>query len=146
MKNFCVAVYGTLKGMDGRNGELLGTGVTKESFTMWDGSFPVVVHETDSYHQREHAGPLRVEVYMVHADQMQHLDRYEGYPSLYTRRETEVCFDKGGTVKAWVYVGNGIRKHLNTREIIVPNEYGELYWAFGSEVKVDRTISAAKGA
>lgn len=87
-----VFVYGTLKkgfwnnGLL-RNSTLVGSGVTvSDSFTMYDGGFPYVVPD----------GLNRVsgEVYVVEDDVLANLDRLEGVPHHYIRKEVDVLLSE----------------------------------------------------
>lgn len=89
-----VFVYGSLKKGGGNHGvlgrsKLIGEGLTNSrGFNMFDGSFPFV---TDDLIDTERAGSIMGEVYEVENDAvMNNLDRLEGVPHLYVRREVKV--------------------------------------------------------
>jgi len=90
-----VAVYGTLKQGYGNhrllvNSKLLGTDITEPKWTMLDlGAFPALVHGHNT---------AVIEVYEVTLPVFESLDRLEGYPSFYNRKEIDTKYGK-----AWVY-------------------------------------------
>lgn len=96
-----VAVYGSLRKGLGNHALLAHVksfeeGVTEEQFKMYSlGGFPAITEE-------EGAGVV-VEVYDVDDATMRRLDRLEGYPSFYDRKEVTVELSSGGSVKSWIY-------------------------------------------
>ena len=101
MSKHSVAVYGSLRQGLG-NHRLLEhvesheKGVTLSNFNMYSlGGFPAITEEGT-------AGVV-VEVYDVDDATFARLDRLEGYPSFYDRKEVDVLLDNGNTVQAWIY-------------------------------------------
>jgi len=101
-----VFVYGTLK--DGlsnnrllRSATFVGRGITVHPYTMFDtGGFPVVFQETAKHN-------VFGEVYEIDDDTLHSLDRLEGHPSFYERREVTVDIDDTGIQQScWMYFGN----------------------------------------
>lgn len=91
-----VAVYGSLK-QGYRNHALLGgsefKGVdgTSAEFSMYSmGGFPCITEGGDT--------SIHVEVYEVEDEVFSRLDRLEGYPSFYNRKEIDTMYGK-----AWIY-------------------------------------------
>lgn len=123
-----VFVYGTLKKGFGNHGilgksEFIDEAITKERcFTMFDGVFPFV---SDSFVNDELCGSVVGELYEVVDEQtMANLDRLEGVPTLYVKREVDVATLQGDTYKATMYVASrGSNKNLESgqRNKMKPN-------------------------
>ena len=107
-----IAVYGTLKQggsnrrvMEADNGSFVSKGTTVSKFTMFGGyGFPRVIYdgpETSNIH---------VEVFEV--DNLDNMDRLEGHPNFFCRREIDVALEDGATTKAWMY----FHPHLDANE------------------------------
>jgi gamma-glutamylcyclotransferase (GGCT)/AIG2-like uncharacterized protein YtfP len=129
-----VVVYGTLKGMP--YGQFLGFAKSIEpTFVLYghsNGGFPILYEGAE--HPALFNGHITGEAYAIKPNEAAHLDNYEGYPSMYTRKEFD--FDVEGTrLKAWVYLGNTITP--GGRPIIKPVN-GELYWPFSRELKASK--------
>jgi gamma-glutamylaminecyclotransferase len=92
-----VAVYGTLKRGEGNHhwleeeAEYIGTTLTQEHYTMYDGGYPKVVEGVDY--------PITVEVFAV--PDLEKLDQLEGHPNLFKRELVDVV---GIEEKAWMYL------------------------------------------
>jgi len=87
-----VFVYGTLKKGFGANrilgsdAKFLGRAVTGKGYRLLDiGAFPALQNRGDSV--------VHGELYEVSSNQIIHLDRYEGVPSLYTKGTVTVTVD-----------------------------------------------------
>ena len=101
-------VYGTLKRRHGNHGVLgnarfIGEAVTvAKDFTMFDGGFPFV---SDSF--SDSTGSIVGELYET-SDQriLSNLDRLEGVPYLYVKREIDVTTLDGSTYQATIYVAS----------------------------------------
>ena len=91
-----VAVYGTLREGFGNHAllaksKLLSREKTQPEFTMYSlGGFPFILHDGDT--------PMVVEVYEVDDTVMGSLDRLEGYPTFYDRKQ--IPTSQGD---AWIY-------------------------------------------
>jgi len=91
-----VAVYGSLLSNKGNHcllegSKYIGTTLTPPEYTMYSlGGFPCIALEGGT--------PIHVEVYEVDESVFGMLDRLEGYPSFYNRKEIETEL---GT--AWIY-------------------------------------------
>lgn len=102
-----IAVYGTLKSGNGNAGflsgddaEMLGWGFTKEHHRLCDNGLPYLIEGGVGGKCAE------VEVYEVMPDLMARLDRLEGHPVHYERRQCTVVLETGEEVEAWVYFGD----------------------------------------
>ena len=118
-----VFVYGTLKnGFRNHHylsgSRFLGTGRTTEKYAMHtEGGIPFVV-------ENEQVSYIFGELYSVDGSVLQNLDRLEGHPTWYQRKEVEICLDSGAcsTMRAWMYF---VSNH-NGR-IITTGEFTERY-------------------
>lgn len=118
-------VYGTLKKGYGNHGVLgnailLGEAVTDDTtFNMYDGGFPFVsIHQND----KDALGRVVGEVYETNRkDIAANLDRLEGYPHLYDKREVDVTTLDGVSYIATIYVASGgSNVRLSEREPMTP--------------------------
>lgn len=97
-----VFVYGTLRRAHGNhqlleNADYLGTGSTLGKYSMYiAGGYPYVVSTEARY-------PIVGELYGVDDQTLEKLDKMEGHPHYYTRKETMVIVD-GKEYSAWMYV------------------------------------------
>lgn len=105
-----VAVYGSLReGL--HNHQVLGDspllGNDKlSSFSMYSlGSYPFVVPDAQSKE-------IQVEVYDVEPNVFKALDRLEGYPSFYDRKEVNTAHGK-----AWIYFMASDNNYVNSPEV-----------------------------
>lgn len=104
MKSNLVAVYGSLLSglgnhvvMQRAEGVLVDSGVV-QGFKLWAyaGKAYPCVSEGD--------GSVKVEVYTVDDQGLVPLDRLEGYPSFYDRKQVDVILDDGTLAKGvWIY-------------------------------------------
>lgn len=131
MKTY-VFVYGTLK-TGGGNHHLLHSSTslglattTEDTFTMYDGGFPYVIDEGFF--------KIRGELFEVtNPITLENLDRLEGVPSHFCRRDVEVKTDDGEVHEAFMYVaGQSTKAYLleteRRRLITVPNDNNECWW------------------
>lgn len=118
-------VYGTLKKAHGNHGVLgnsifLGEAVTNsKEFNMYDGGFPFVsVNRNDE----DNLGCIVGELYETYRkDIANNLDRLEGYPALYDKREIDVTTLDGITYIATIYVASeGSNNRLKDRGAMKP--------------------------
>lgn len=120
-----IMVYGTLKKRHGNHGVLgnsvfLGEAVTVSSdFNMYDGGFPFV---TDHMNDLDNLGSVIGELYETSDKRiLSNLDRLEGYPYLYDKREVDVTTLDGITYIATIYVASeGSNNRLKDREAMKP--------------------------
>lgn len=123
-----VFVYGTLKkGFRAysllKGSYFLGKGLTEPGYSMVSLGFPMVLPSKDNGHR------VQGEVYSVTDLTMGQLDRYEGYPNLYTRDMVDIELNSGHKVSAWMYVGGeGYHHSMTKREHVKPNKNGVLEW------------------
>lgn len=110
-----VFTYGTLRpslypGAVARFGLTpLGRGVLYGHYEMLHlGGFPGLIQTPPGTHPD--AGASIVGEVVEVAD-LRPLDRYEGYPSLYDRREVEIVMDDNTRATAWVYLFNNTPEH-----------------------------------
>ena len=119
-----VLVYGTLKKGHGNHGVLgnsrmIDEAITKSrGFTMFDGGFPFVSDEIT----HDHSGCIVGELYEVdNPATLANLDRLEGVPTLYVKREVDVKTLSGLDYKAYMYVASpGSNKRLRQRVPMEP--------------------------
>ena len=103
-------VYGTLKKFHGNHG-VLGNAIyideavtNSKGFTMFDGSFPFV---SDGFDDPDYLGSIVGELYQTDDERiLANLDRLEGVPSLYVKREVEVTTLSGLQITATMYVAS----------------------------------------
>ena len=120
-----IFVYGTLKQRHGNHGVLgnsvfLGEAVTVSSdFNMYDGGFPFV---TCHMNDLDNLGSIIGELYETSDKRiLSNLDRLEGYPYLYDKREIDVTTLDGITYIATIYVASeGSNNRLKDREAMKP--------------------------
>jgi len=100
-KQHLVFVYGTLRQAQS-NHKLLGdaycygTGGTRDTYAMYiAGSYPYVTSTESRY-------PIVGELYAVDDETLVNLDKMEGHPRYYTRREVAVVVE-GIEYNAWMY-------------------------------------------
>lgn len=128
-----VFVYGTLKNGYGnhyllRDSAFLGKGTTIEDhFTMFDGGFPYVINE-GRFH-------VRGEVYEVNNERvMESLDRLEGVPTHYQRKDSSVKTDDMNIHDVTMYVAAPTTKAYITESErfaarqIIPDENNIVEW------------------
>lgn len=119
-----VLVYGTLKKGHGNHGVLgksiwIDDAITKSrEFTMFDGGFPFV---SDSI-THDCNGSVVGELYQVDNPQtLANLDRLEGVPTLYVKREVDVKTFSGLDYTAYMYVASpGSNERLRERVPMEP--------------------------
>lgn len=106
MSKYTVFVYGTLKDGFSNNrllsaADFVGRGCTVKPYVMMDtGGFPVVFQETAKAN-------VAGEVYEVDGQTLKALDRLEGHPSFFERREVTVDIEDTGVQQTcWMYFGN----------------------------------------
>ncbi len=110
-RNICIFVYGTLRQGYWNHAllsraEFVGQGKTvKPEFVMRAVSYPFISDPTPE--DQEFATQIVGELYMVSEKEMKELDRLEGYPTFYDRRQIEVlCSATKKPITAWVYINN----------------------------------------
>lgn len=124
-------VYGTLKQRHGNHGVLANSqfideAVTDEDvFSMFDGGFPFV---SDKDFGNDNTGRIVGELYQVDDSAVEaNLDRLEGVPSLYVKREVDVTTMSGLTYKANIYVASrGSNERLAQRTAMEPKGRSKL--------------------
>lgn len=110
-----VAVYGTLKkGYSNYNhyltsSKFVGKGETKEKYPLVISGLPYLIEEKGKGHNVE------VDVFKVSSGVMGQLDRLEGHPNWYRRKQIDINV-KGKVLKCWIYfnikeTGKGMAFH-----------------------------------
>lgn len=125
-----IFVYGTLKRRHGNHGVLgnsvfLGEAVTLDkNFTMFDGGFPFV---SDGF-PGDHNGSIVGELYETSDKRiLDNLDRLEGVPYLYVKREIDVTTLDGITYQATIYVASeGSNARLTSKTPMKPKGRAKL--------------------
>jgi gamma-glutamylaminecyclotransferase len=120
-----VFVYGTLKKGFGNHGVLgnamyIDEAVTNsKEFTMFDGGFPFV---SDSFDDEERQGSIMGELYETDDEQiLYNLDRLEGVPLLYVKKEITVTTLSNIRYEANMYVASpGSNERLKGRDPMKP--------------------------
>jgi gamma-glutamylaminecyclotransferase len=98
-----VAVYGTLKEGHGNHGLLRDSYYIGEGFT--SEPYPLIVDGLPYLIDRKGKGKcVHVEVYRVDDATLAQLDRLEGHPDWYQRKQIQVQLYAGGTVTVWIYM------------------------------------------
>lgn len=127
-----VFVYGTLQGMHhGRNNiDFLGHAVTSGKYILYDGGFPSVRPvEGEDEVNAEFAARVKGEVHKVTDEAvLTSLDRYEGHPNFFTRKEIDVEVVNGDKLKAWMY--HGPAKSVEHRKPKKPGDDGVVHWSY----------------
>lgn len=127
-----VFVYGTLKTGGGNNRLLrsstsLGLATTLEdTFTMFDGGFPYVIDE----------GILKIRGELFEVSDpitLSNLDRLEGVPSHFCRRNVVVKTDDSEIHEAFMYIASPstkeyITKSERNRRVVHPDDNNECWW------------------
>lgn len=131
-----VFVYGTLKSnFSGKHyfktNPIIGK--TKADYVVFGKGFPKAL-KTEDYFNRKNPltnpqiGKLRGEIYSAGETTLQQLDRYEGYPSFYSREEIEVE-TPDGIVKALMYHANEAADvDLSQQTYVEVDADGDLLW------------------
>lgn len=110
-KKHVVAVYGSLREGFGNHGfldtaKLLGTTKTQPEYKMFSlGAYPAVCTGGDT--------PITLEVYEVDGDTFESLDRLEGHPEFYCRRQVHTEFGK-----AWMYMIESMRTDTSSTRVM----------------------------
>lgn len=120
-----VLAYGTLKKGRGNHSVLGNSRYVDEvltnsmEFVMYDGGFPYV---SDDIEGTDKNGRIFGELYEVVDERtMANLDRLEGVPTLYVKREVDVTSLSGDAYKATIYVASrGTNTRLKEREPMEP--------------------------
>jgi len=126
-----IFTYGTLK-RHGHNHGVLGNSIfidealtNSKEFTMYDGGFPFVSDETVD---EDATGSVMGELFQVDDETtLANLDRLEGVPSLYVKREVDVTTMQGLSYKATIYVASrGSNERLKSRTPMQPKGRGKV--------------------
>ena len=115
-KNNCfpgdiVAVYGTLK--KGNNNyynyltmeKYIGQGETAKKHVLTAPHLPYL--SDDPKHIQKRGNFVEVDVFEVSKYTLERLDRLEGHPNIYTRKQTKIRLKNGEIITAWVYILRG---------------------------------------
>ena len=104
MKYSYMFVYGTLRKTGGNefylaNSEYVGTGKTKEFFSLYVEGIPYLNSKENNYN-------VIGEVYRVNETTLASVDMLEGHPRWYYRFPTEIVLEDGQVILAWTYFNN----------------------------------------
>ena len=98
-----VAVYGTLKKGHGNyynylsDSKMLGSGTTRDKYPLVIQGLPYLVENKGVGHNVE------VDVFKVSSEVFSSLDRLEGHPTWYQRKQIPIKMNDGKTITAWIY-------------------------------------------
>jgi gamma-glutamylaminecyclotransferase len=104
LRDNLMAVYGTLKkGYSNsyllHDASFVGSGVTADKYPMVSNGIPFVIEDKGVGYN------IKVEVYRVNADTLANIDRLEGHPNWYERKQVKIhC--KGKVYMCWLYFNN----------------------------------------
>ena len=121
-----VAVYGTLKkGYSNYNhyltsSKFIGKGETKDKYPLVINGLPYLIEDKGNGHNVE------VDVFKVSGGVLGHLDRLEGHPNWYRRKQIDIEM-KGKVLKCWIY--------FNIRETGKGKEWHKTYTQLPNKVK-----------
>lgn len=102
LESHLVAVYGTLKKGNSNywnylsSSTFVGSGVTKEKYPLLIQGLPYLVDKAGTGHK------VQVDVFRVSDTKLADLDRLEGHPTWYKRRQVNVSV-KGKVMSCWIY-------------------------------------------
>ena len=90
---------------------------------------------------RAHGASVPVAVWEIDADDERSLDRYEGFPTYYTKHKRKVLMDDGSEIEGMVYIMNMIRP-------LIPhaNYYNSIHAAYqklGLSSEIKRVLEPA---
>ena len=103
LEDTLVAVYGTLKkGYSNYNHYLtsskyVGNGETKDKYPLVISGLPYLIEERGQGHNVE------VDVFKVSSSVLSALDRLEGHPNWYRRKQIEISMKGGKSLTCWIY-------------------------------------------
>ena len=126
-----VFVYGSLKRNYWNNRLLqnetfIAEGTTLfPDFKMYDGGYPVVAWDNPGNHS---GAFVSGELWRVSDQGLQSCDYLEGHPSFYKRQSVPVILENDVTVNAWMYIGTGVLRGLDNRDLIEVDEQNTLIW------------------
>jgi gamma-glutamylcyclotransferase (GGCT)/AIG2-like uncharacterized protein YtfP len=133
-----IAVYGTLKKGYGNHNyylgdaKMVGKGKTKDRYPLVVDGLPYLVDDKGKGHNVE------VEVYKVNDKTLASIDRLEGHPTWYKRKQVHVNVN-GKTMLCWIYLNNGVnhigkewhktyKKHYYTPQVKPKYTQPDLGW------------------
>ena len=109
-----VGVYGTLRKGLGNSGYLKNAKFISKAYTQ--NPYPLEISGLPYLHDVVGAGKKVVlEVYAVNKNTLENLDRLEGHPRHYARKQITLNLEKGGTKLCWVYFVQNRSFNPNTK-------------------------------
>ena len=84
---------------------------------------------------RAHGASVPVAVWEIDADDERSLDRYEGFPTYYTKHRRKVLMDDGSEIEGMVYIMNMIRPLIPHASYYNGIRDAYLKLGIGSEIK-----------
>lgn len=89
------------------------------------GAFPGLVKTAPKLGERPHPdGGAAIVGHVIEAKDLVQMDRYESYPSLYTREQVEVIMEDGSLMHPWVYLFNGSSRR---GEVITSGNWADIH-------------------
>ena len=119
-----VAVYGTLK--KGHNNyynyltdsKFVASGTTKDKYPLIINRLPFMVDEVGHGHN------VHVDVFKVCEETLDRLDRLEGHPNWYRRKQIEIVTKKGTTLTCWLYFS---MTHVSDGQVLHESYEGQVH-------------------
>ena len=90
---------------------------------------------------RAHGASVPVAVWEIDADDERSLDRYEGFPTYYTKHRRRVLMDDGSEIEGMVYIMNMIRPQPPTASYY--NGIHAAYQKLGLSSEIKRVLEPA---
>ncbi len=118
-----VAVYGTLKkGYSNYNWHLnkstfVGEGVTQDKYPLVISGLPYLIEQKDLGHN------VKVHLFTVNDDVLRGLDRLEGHPTWYERKQIPIVMSDGSVMTAWIYFNHRTYNNEQLHEEYVQQPY-----------------------
>jgi len=103
LQEHLIAVYGTLKKGHGNyynyltESKFVASGTTKDKYPLVVKGLPYMIEE------RGHGYNVVVDIFKVTDETLKALDRLEGHPNWYRRKQVEIVTKKGKTLTCWLY-------------------------------------------
>lgn len=116
-----MAVYGTLKQGEPNHDRwmadttFVGHGMTKAAYPMLVSGLPYL------FFNEGRGKNVSVEVYTLSYAKLLNVDRLEGHPDFYCRKQIPIILDNGNEVMAWTYFINAVDSRVPKNEQCVSN-------------------------
>lgn len=123
--------------------KVYGKGILKDYRLLFKGSLGNAYLTVESKIGEE----VPVVIWEIEPEDELSLDRYEGYPGFYYKKDLEVVLETGDVVTAMVYIMTGSRTHLNLPSKYYLEVVKEGYESFGFDTKIiDEALKMSKGS